>query len=307
MRHIRLLTVIALLGAALAVTACGGGSSANQPSGDAGDLGDQLGFSQDGILARQSRVESVIQACMKAQGFDYVPVDPVAQRAALFGSSRINDLDFAKQFGYGISTLWGHVKATADPNQRIRASLSPADRRAYDFALGGDNPGATFSSAVDTGDFSKLGGCTKQATEKVFGGAQVLSQLSSKLDQLEERITQDQRMVIATEKWSSCMASAGFRYNAPEAIDTDLYRRTEAIVGPVPGQYATGPAPGVKPPPYDHAALASLQRDEVNIAVSDYQCEHKFITPVEEKVRTHYQDVFRQQNSSLISQLKPTR
>jgi hypothetical protein len=305
MRHIRPVLAVAILGAALALTACGGGGKS---SGQApGDIEDQLGFDQAGILARQSRVENVIRDCMKAQGFDYVPVDPVAQRAALFGSSRLNDQDFARQFGYGISTLWGHFKATADPNQRLRLTMSPADRRAYDFAIGGDNPGGTFASAVDTGDFSKLGGCTKQATEKVFGGAQVLSQLSSKLDQLEERISQDQRMVRATEKWSSCMSGAGYQYDEPEAIDTDLYKRTEAIVGPVPGQFATGPAPGVKPPPYDHPTLHQLQLDEVAIATADYNCEHKFITPVETKVREHYQGLFRQQNQRLIGEVKPAR
>jgi hypothetical protein len=303
MRHIRLVTLLAVLGAALSLSACGGGDKSSDQQ--RGDIEDQLGFDQAGILARQSRVENAIRDCMKAQGFDYVPVDPVAQRAALFGSSRLSDLDFAKQFGYGISTLWGHVSATADPNQRLRASLSPADRRAYDFALGGDDSGATFASAVDTGDFSKLGGCTKQATERVFGGAQVLSQLSAKLDQLEERIFQDQRMVRAVEKWSTCMANAGYRYEEPEAIDTDLYKRTEAIVGPVPGQFATGPAPGVKPPPYDRAALAQLQREEVSLAVTDYSCEHKFITPVETTVREHYQNQFRQQNQNLIAQVKP--
>jgi hypothetical protein len=187
----------------------------------------------------------------------------------------------------------------------MRLSLSAADRRAYDRALGGDNPGATFAAAVDTGDFTKLGGCTRKATEQVFGGAQVLSRLSSKLDQLEERIFQDQRMVRAVEKWSSCMAKAGYRYEEPEAIDSDLFKRTERIVGPLPGQFATGPAPGVKPPPYDHAALAQLQHEEVALAVADYNCEHKFITPVETVVRVHYQNQFRQQNQSLIAQVKP--
>src|SRR4051812_31839004 len=198
MRSIRLLIAVALLGAALAMTACGGGDKGNDKPAK-GDIEDQLGFDQDGILARQSRVEAAIRDCMKQQGFDYVPVDPIAQRSALFGSARLSDQDFAKQFGYGISTLWGKSSATADPNQRMRSTLSPADRQAYDRALGGEDPGATFTSAVDTGNFSKLGGCTRDATEKVFGGAQVLTQLMGKLDQLEERIFEDQRMIRAVE------------------------------------------------------------------------------------------------------------
>lgn len=43
---------------------------------------------------------------MKAQGFDYVPVDPRAQRAALVGTADLSEEDFDKQFGYGITTLY---------------------------------------------------------------------------------------------------------------------------------------------------------------------------------------------------------
>jgi hypothetical protein len=295
--------------AALAVAACGGngGGAAKSSSTPSGNVEDQLGFDQAGIMARQSRVEAAIRDCMKQQGFDYVPVDPFAERAAVTGASRLSDDDFLKQFGYGISTLWGRGGAQADANQRIRASLSRADRRAYDRALWGDNPGATFSAAVDSGDFTKLGGCTAKATRTVFGGAQVLTQLQNKLDQLDERIASDQRMVRAVERWSSCMAAAGYQYEEPDDIDGDLMKRMERIVGPVPGPSATGPGEGQKPPPYDHAALAALQHDEVNIARADYACERKYITPVESKVRPQYEAEFRQRNQSLLSQVKPVR
>jgi hypothetical protein len=311
MRHpIRLLSTVALvLSIALVAGACGGGGdpSAAKRKQPTGPVEDQLGFDQAGIAARQSRVEADIRDCMRAQGFDYVPVDPLAQRAAVTGVSRLSDQDFLEQFGYGISTLWGRGGAQSDPNQRVRAALSPADRSAYDRALWGDNPGTTFQAAVDSGDFTKLGGCTRRATERVFGGAQVLTQLQGKLDQLDERILEDQRMVRAVERWSSCMAAAGYRYEEPDAIDSDLTKRLEAIVGPVPGPFATGPAAGEKPQPYDHAALAALQRDEVATARADAACERKHITPVESVVRPQYEAQFRQQNQSLISQVKPVR
>jgi hypothetical protein len=268
---------------------------------------DQLGFDTAGIMARQSRVEADIHECMKAQGFDYVPVDPFAQRAAVTGVSRLSDTDFLKQFGYGISTLWGRGGVQADPNDRLRASLGPADRRAYDRALWGENPGATFQAAVDSGDFTKLGGCTLKATEAVFGGAQVLTQLQGKLDQLDERILEDQRMVRAVERWTTCMSDAGFQYEDPDDIDTDLTKRMERIVGPLPGPFATGPAGGQKPPPYDHAALHALQREEVSIANADYNCERKYITPVESVVRPQYEAQFRERNQALISGIKPVR
>jgi hypothetical protein len=299
--------------AALGLAACGsttstsgsGSSSSSAPAG--ASVEDQLGFDQAGITARQSRVEGRIRDCMKAQGFDYIPVDPFAQRAAVTGATRLSDEDFLKQFGYGISTLWGRGGATADPNQRVRASLGGADRRAYDRALWGDEAGATFQAAVDSGDFTKLGGCTRRATSAVFGGAQVLTQLQSKLDQLDERILEDQRMVRAVESWSTCMADAGYRYEDPDDIDTDITKRAEKIVGPLPGAFATGPANGQQPPPYDHAALAALQREEVAIARADFACEQKHITPVEAKVRPQYEAQFRQRQQALISQIKPVR
>jgi hypothetical protein len=313
MRLATLLT-IAALGCGLCLSACGGsgkaegsgtsGKSAKQPTGP---VEDQLGFDTAGIMARQSRVEADIHECMKAQGFDYVPIDPFAQRAAVTGASRLGDEDFLNQFGYGISTLWGRGGAQSDPNQQLRTSLGPADRRAYDRALFGENPGATFQAAVDSGDFTKLGGCTRKATEGVFGGAQVLTQLQGKLDQLDERILADQRMVRALERWTSCMAEAGYRYEDPDEIDSDLTKRMEKIVGPVPGPFATGPGSGQKPVPYDHAALAALQRDEVATARTDFACERKDITPVEAVVRPQYEAQFRQSNQTLIGQVKPVR
>jgi hypothetical protein len=303
--------------AALGVAACGGsggGASAaspsTSPSGAAqsgATVEDQLGFDEAGILARQSRVEAAIAQCMKNEGFDYVPIDPFAARAALVGSSRLSDQDFLKQFGYGISTLWGRGNPQADPNQRLRATLGPADRRAYDRALWGDNKGATFSEAVDSGRFDRLGGCTLKATEQVFGGAQVLTQLQGKLDDLDDRINEDRRMVKAIGRWSDCMASVGYRYEDPDEIDSDLFARMEKIVGPLPGQFATGPPSGEKARPYDRAALAKLQHEEVAIARRDDQCEQSKIAPVEAVVRPEYEARFRERNRGLISEIRPVR
>jgi hypothetical protein len=316
MRH-SISAVIALLGAAVVLAACGGddrggGDTAKghgKPSSKQGSgaVEDQLGFDTAGIMARQSRVEVAIRDCMKDQGFDYVPVDPAAQRAAITGSSRLSDEDFLKQFGYGISTLWGRGSAQADPNIRVRTSMGAPDRRAYDRALWGENTGASFSEAVDTGNFTRLGGCTKKATEDVFGGAEMLTRLQRRLDQLDDRILEDQRMVRALERWTECMADAGYRYEDPDEIDSDLFKRMEKIVGPLPGQFATGPPPGQKAQPFDRTALTTLQREEVAIARADFACEQKHISPVENKVRPEYEAKFRDRNEALIGQVKPVQ
>jgi hypothetical protein len=302
-----ILTALVLAGAMLGLTACGGQGHATGAKKPAGNVEEQLGFDDQALRVRQARIQNAIRDCMKGQGFDYVPLDPAAQLAAVTGSSRLTDEDFTKQFGYGISTLWGRGGAQADPNQQYRRSLTPADRAAYGRALYGENDGATVDDALDTGNFSKLGGCTLKATQAVFGGTQVLTQLQGKLDGLDERINADQRMVRALEKWTSCMGAAGYRYEEPDAIDSSLMKRAERIVGPLPGKFATGPAGGAKPPLYDHAALAALQREEVAIARQDLACERKHITPVDAVIRPEYEARFRQQNRTLFSQLKPVR
>jgi hypothetical protein len=286
---------------AVLIAGCGGDAKKNEAPAE---LEEQLGFSRLGVMERQSRVEGEIRNCMKAQGFDYVPIDPFAQQQALTGKARQSEEDFIKDFGYGISTLFGRGSQQADPNDKIRNGLSTADRAAYDRALYGDNPGVTFSEAVDSGDFSELGGCTKQASAEVFGGSAILSSLVSKLDELDERIAQDQRMITAQEKWADCMSQKGFRYEEPDAIDEDLTKRFRSIVGVGIRPGASKPEPGTS---YDKAALANLQRDEVKIANADLACERREITPVERAVRPQYEKTFRQQNQRLLTRVRPLK
>ena len=301
-RGLRRATILlALTTIPLAISACGGagGSSATT---DKGAVEDQIGFTQAGIAERQSRVEAAIAECMKAQGFEYTPVDPLAQQAAVTGSTRLSDEDFVKQFGYGVSTLLGRGGAQSDPNARIRQALGEADRNAYDRALFGENPGATFAVANDTGDFTRLGGCTKQATESVFGGADILTQLQGKLGELDDTIAQDQRVVKAVEQWAACMGKAGIQYENPEDIEPDLIKRFQAIVGSKVERGATTPIPTGA----DQTALSDLQRTEVAAAVADLACEQEFIVPVEDVVRPQYEATFRQENRDLITRLRPT-
>jgi hypothetical protein len=296
-RH--LLFLVSLVLAAAVFGACG----KEEPKENFVELEDQLGFSSSGIMERQSRAEGVIRDCMQAQGFEYVPIDPFAQRAALTGKARMSDEEFIRQFGYGISTLFGRGTVTSDPNERLRKSLPSADQAAYDRALYGETVGVTFAEAVESGDFSELGGCTRKATEAVFGGGAVLERLVGKLDELDERIVQDQRMIKATERWTACMADRGFHYEDPDDIDADLAKRFKAIMGP-------GVQIGASAPPsgglnYDKAALKALQQEEVKLGTSDYECERKEITPVEAVVRPQYEQDFRKQNRSLLVQVRP--
>jgi hypothetical protein len=276
------------------LTSCGrqSASSGNQNQ----NVDAQLGFDTAGTQQRQRRVEEQIRDCMKARGFEYVAIDPVAQRASLVGGD-LSDDEFTAQFGYGITTLIDKQSATADPNRSIRSGLAATDQAAYDAALTGGDRSATFAAAMDTGDFSRLGGCTKDATDAAFGGAEVVSTLRAALDDLDKRIVADPRMVSALAAWSTCMTDAGYPgFTVSDDVDTTLQSRLVDIVGPL----ATfDPASNTT---YDRGALAELQRLEVAMVGADVVCENKHIAAVEEKVRAEYEAAFRRDNTTLVDQ-----
>jgi hypothetical protein len=287
-KEVRRIASVVLAGCLL-LTGCGrGGAEADEtPS-----LDEQLGLSDEGMLQRQSQAENHIRDCMKQQGFDYVPVDPRAQMAAMVGAAGLSKEDFEKQFGYGITTLYEQrLNRVGDSaNVSIREGLSDADRAAYDRALHGDNPTATLGAALDSGDFTQLGGCIKEAADAVFGGPEVLSSLQAKLDELDERMLADPRMVKAVRAWTDCMRAAGYPgLQEPESVDATLQAGLDAIVG-------TGG-------PYDRAALTALQKDEVAMVGADIACEEQHISDVEDEVTTEYEARFRQENATLLSRV----
>lgn len=300
-------TLIATLAGLAMLAGCGGGDENAKPVSQGGSVEDQLGLTQSGIQAAQAKVETAIAACMKAQGFEYTPVDPTAARAALTGKSNLSDEEFQKQFGYGIATLYGRGTPQSDPNARIRQHLSAADLRAYDQALSGGQPGQTFFRAADTGDFSQLGGCTKQAADKLFGGSELLTTLQRKLDELDEAVLEDQRMVRAFEAWRACVREkTGQTFEDSEDVELDIQRRLAEIVGPLPpGESAPGEfASHVPEQAYDPAALAALRRLELEFAGADVACEEEHIDPVEDVVQAEKERGFREANAELLRRVK---
>ncbi len=289
-------TVAAVLLAAALFSGCGGGGDEDEEGDESESVDEELGLESEDILVRQARAENVIRDCMKEAGFDYVPVDPVAEQTDLVGQSGLSEEDFVAQYGYGITTLYEERKQLASgPNKDIRDSLSASDQVAYDQTLYGNDVSATFAVAVDTGDFSGLGGCVKEATDEVFGGAEVVQSLQDKLAELDARIAADPRMAEAIAEWSACMKEAGFELAEPQQVDAVLLADLEEIVG----------SPGNENPDYDTAALAALQAEEVAMVTADVECEEEHITEVEDEVQVEYEAAFREENADLLSKVPP--
>jgi len=303
-----LAAAVALLAVALPA-GCGGDSDSDagggtdtEPQAQAGaGIEEELGFTRKGVAAAQAKVENAIAACMKAEGFEYVPTDPVAAQAALTGKPNMSDEEFERTYGHGIATLYGKGSAQSDPNARIRAQLGDADRRAYDRTLNGGKPEQTFAFAIDNGDFSELGGCTHTATEAAFGGTRLLTTLQRELDELDESILNDQRVVKSFEEWRTCMrAATGEEFEDSEEVEDTIRTRLEQLVGEAlaPGQVAPEGS-------YDPAALAELQRLEVEWTRDDLACEEEHISDVEDVVRAEKEARFRDENAELLRQVRP--
>jgi hypothetical protein len=300
----RLIQMTAVLATLAALAGCGGGNKAEKAAKEPPSVEEQLGFAQATEPAAMAKAEESIARCMKAQGFEYTPVDLVARQAALTGKSGLSSDEFDRQFGYGIATLYGRGTSQTDPNVRIHDSLTPADRRAYDMALTGGQPDKTFFRAADTGDFTGLGGCAKQAADALFGGGELLTVLQRKLDELDEAVQQDQRMVRAQEAWRRCMRDrTGQTFEDSEAVELEIQRRLADIVGPLPGEGESAPGEyaALKPDhPIDQTALQQLQQLELKLAHADVDCEDTKLAPVEDVVLREKEQKFREQNAELL-------
>lgn len=152
-------------------------------------------------------------------------------------------------------------------------------------------------------DFSSLGGCTKEATDRLFGGSELLLTLQRKLDELDEAVLEDQRIVRAFEAWRRCVRDkTGETFEDSEDIELEIQRRLAEIVGPLPaGESAPGEFASHTPEgPVDQGALAELRQLEVQFASADVACEEEHIVPVEEVVQEEKEKEFREANAELL-------
>lgn len=286
-----LLAVALIIG--ILLTACGAGSQPPaQPSAAAGQSdnagqrgGAEFGLTEAEITRRVDAVESLIAACMRDAGFEYIPVDYATARAAMDSNGKpsgLNADEFRAQFGYGITTLFVSADSQAvmgagEQNLRIRNSLSAADRVAYDRALYGENPTATFVVALDAEDFSQTGGCTRAAVQQVFSPEELGPGFVNYQSAESARVEQDPRVIAAHRDWATCMRDAGYSYDNPDAIKTDLASRLNAITGGADPATLAADA---------QAALTALQGEELAIAAADHACNVKFVDPIQTQVET---------------------
>lgn len=259
---------------------------------------------------RQERrqVEEEVAACMRAEGFEYVPVSPDDQdpEEEFDDSFSLDPDEFAKRYGYGISTLGPGDSADEedDPNVKIRAALSPQAQKAYDEALYGADGGMVHGSVIVSGEAGEAGesgeaapdatdgkateqgpsGCVGTAHEKILGKPdeantvdfREFESLFEDITSLRERIERDPRVAKATRDWADCMAAAGYDdFENPEAAQESVMKRMSDVYGRDEDGSDSGDGPQtteIGPDSADPKKLAKLRDYELAVAKADFAC-----------------------------------
>lgn len=196
---------------------------------------------------RSEAVAVLVAQCMARHGLRWTAVpDP----GPPIPDPDLGPVDWAKRWGFGVSTTVGTppVVADLDPNMAGLDAFDPAVRDVYRRALHGEG---------------RVPGCHATATEKVFGlRDRLLAPLRPALEALDARIAADPAALRAVAAWRACVAPvagglAVDRRSLPGAL---LERYTARVRSVVPG-------------PSSVAGLAALQADERRVASAVAECE----------------------------------
>lgn len=214
-------TLLLLTASALALSACSGGSPDSgapalspievyMSAGQGTDMSDEARQAEGDawLLAN----EELIAACMKEEGFEYVPhaPTPLGFDFSTLGSADLDDPAWIERYGYGIvfAPDREEVAITADPNEEIVAGLSDPERTAYYVALAGSGA----SDAAGGYDPAK-GGCMGAAqleldAQDPLRGDEFAPLRDAVMDFYTQLGTQPE-IVELDAAWAGCMSAAG--------------------------------------------------------------------------------------------------
>lgn len=249
----------------------------------------EFGLTPKELVQYVERVEAEISKCMRLQGFEYVAVDYETVRKGMSADKKLPGLsedEFIQKHGFGAATMYtgqAHQLASGyspakvglgERNVNIFKSLSPASQSAYNRALFGQNPDATFVIGLERENFSRTGGCTRDAVKAVFSAEQLTASYYNPKDAL---INKDPRMKAALRKFSTEIRKHSYDYNHPDEIEPDVRKRLDALT--------QGGSIAVEKMSADQkVALRTLQDYERRVAVKSHDLIEKIVKPVEEQI-----------------------
>lgn len=203
-------------------------ASSGAASSDASASGGLLAVPSDADTATKDAYleENLIATCMRKQGFSYTPHVEGASDPLAAGEGE--DYTLAKQFRekYGFGLYAGAVypddpkaplskasQAQDDVDARYEASLTPAQRTAYDKALGGVGAAFVKNGSKTT---EKPSGCEGAAQRKVEGPPKSQAEIAKETKAQDEvdkengqALNGDPKLIALAQSYASCLRDQG--------------------------------------------------------------------------------------------------
>jgi hypothetical protein len=293
----------------LILAACGGGG--DEPAADLNDptqgpLAKLLGFdvSPADQRAKELEVQQVLVECMKAEGWEYQPVDYSSMGGGFSEEyeEQISDPEaYGEKYGYGV--VRGYELQPdfdggdfEDPNADYMNSLSMAEQQEYNAALYGEQSFVE-SDAIDSEEPAEFvmpsleeQGCYGTAQLEVYGESPLNDpDMQERLDELFEDTESDPAITEAYESWASCMAERdpSYEYTTPNEVINGFYDRLNTLQGFEPFAQEGDGSGGVvvsgtssdgltkEQPEIDEADLEELRQDELATWADDWACQQE--------------------------------
>lgn len=242
------------------VAAC---SSAQGEAPERASLGSVLGV-DDGLssgfndLRKQS--QELVAECMTAAGWEYIPVRyPDFDTGAVASDEDELARIQREGLGHAYAALYAGTDTSAsdaswadfvDPNEAYVASLTDAEKAAYDISLYGTEEEQAQTEVTylqfdpTTGsEFSMTAsqsGCQGTSDAAVFDPvsgqtADDAAAIKRFWDELQERAKAEPRSIELDERWARCMRDAGYEYKDADAFTAATYAEFSGRVREVTG------------------------------------------------------------------------
>ncbi len=247
----------------LLLTACGGGSDDAASSNDTpssplsaflgtDDIDYESAEGQAQLIEEQRRNNELVVACMAAEGFDYVPMNP--EEMISFSSGDTDDVEwgtkeFVAKYGFGVSTqrwekrvvgpdLVGYesdqMDEYVDPNQDYLDSLSEAEQLAFNETLYGNDPGYQWDESLTEEENNSAmeefysdyvpSGCQNTSNTEQTKMNEFYAEFGDEMESIWESVQADPRLVAKQDEIKACVEEKGLTYVGED----DVYSLWEA-------------------------------------------------------------------------------
>ncbi len=263
-------------------------------------LGEFLGFTgfstseedRAELEAEERERQETIASCMRAQGFEYTPIDP-SQSFFFEESDEFEDWgseEWTRKWGYGISTmafsesqvsdgvLGNNYESQAeasgfdpesDPNYVYQQSLTEPEQEAYQKALYGEFPelpeDATDEEWAAAYDNFEPTGCEAQTYADDLAGEAFYTEFGDELDAMWEALESDPRIVAKEAEIERCVTDKGLIYLG----DGEEYTYFEDKMQPI--YEAVWEAEASAGPDFTDEELEQMTDEELDAVFGDFE------------------------------------